>query len=121
MFRLLGGEPFLTKDLEKYLHAAEELFPDSMRDVSTNGLLLTKREDILSIFIETGTTLVLSIHEVSTIEDEMAIISAIKLASRWVKKGLKFAIAESNENWRRFYRGEGGGIRRARFNIGILN
>lgn len=40
--RLLGGEPFLIKNLHEYIRITREIFPESMIEIVTNGLLVTK-------------------------------------------------------------------------------
>lgn len=41
-FYLLGGEPFLNPDIEKYITSAYELLPNTRLHIVTNGLLLPK-------------------------------------------------------------------------------
>lgn len=40
--RLLGGEPFLIKNLHEYIRITREIFPESMIEIVTNGLLVKK-------------------------------------------------------------------------------
>lgn len=40
--RLLGGEPFLIKNLHEYIGITREIFPESTIEIVTNGLLVTK-------------------------------------------------------------------------------
>ena len=39
-FHLLGGEPFLIKNLDEYISAARKFFPQTHFEIVTNGLLL---------------------------------------------------------------------------------
>ncbi len=43
--RLLGGEPFLEKELDKYLVLARSIFPSANIEVVTNGLLIPSVSD----------------------------------------------------------------------------
>lgn len=42
--RLLGGEPFLVKNLDEYIKVARTIFGESTIEIVTNGLLLTKAD-----------------------------------------------------------------------------
>lgn len=44
-FRLMGGEPFLHKDLDKFIHEVRNAFPSTNLEIVTNGLLLHKVEE----------------------------------------------------------------------------
>jgi hypothetical protein len=45
IINLLGGEPLLHPDIEKYIKIAREYFPHSVIRITTNGLLLHKQSD----------------------------------------------------------------------------
>ena len=42
---LLGGEPLLNKDIEKYVVMVRDLFPNSNIQIVTNGILLKKQSE----------------------------------------------------------------------------
>lgn len=42
---LLGGEPLLNPDVEKFCHIARECFPNAVINIVTNGILLPKMPD----------------------------------------------------------------------------
>ncbi|MBQ1901779.1 MAG: 4Fe-4S cluster-binding domain-containing protein [Lachnospiraceae bacterium] len=45
MIRILGGEPLLNPDIEKYIKLVHELYPQTLRYVVTNGLKLLSMPD----------------------------------------------------------------------------
>lgn len=51
VFRLLGGEPLLNKNLIAYLSVVKEAFADTDVHIATNGLLITKCSDALLRYI----------------------------------------------------------------------
>ena len=109
-FFLLGGEPLLHEDAESYLRFCAECFPESERGFLTNGLLLGKRRNLLPVFIETDTTLVISLHPLLNKQQENMIDDALNLAVRYLEKGLNLRIINETKFWRKLYRGEGAGI-----------
>lgn len=76
--RLLGGEPFLIKDLDIYLDTARTIFPESDIEVVTNGLLIPEMEDrVMDAFHKNKITLIISLypptkHMKSQIESRLA-------------------------------------------------
>jgi len=46
-FRLLGGEPFIAKNLSKYIIAVCQAFPKTDLRIVTNGLLIGKTDNVL--------------------------------------------------------------------------
>ena len=40
-----GGEPLLNPEFEKIVEKIIELFPEGLRNISTNGLLLNQKDD----------------------------------------------------------------------------
>ncbi len=109
-FYLLGGEPLLSPELDHYLVTARECFPDSKRIVVTNGLLLSRIESMMPVFIDTGTRLHISIHPIPRSE-EARLTGALALAERWQRRGLLVSYRGGLQNWYAPYRGEGSGIR----------
>lgn len=53
IIRLLGGEPFLDKDITRYLLVARELYPHSNIEIATNGLLVPKLDESVLSMIRT--------------------------------------------------------------------
>lgn len=107
-FYILGGEPLLNPELGKYIRTAGQCFPSSKRIVVTNGLLLRAIEDLLPLFIATGTRLHISLHPVpahfkETMED------AIRLSDRWLRRGLLVSIRPI-QGWSVPYMGAGTGM-----------
>ena len=109
-FRILGGEPLLHKDAESYVRLVAELFPDAKRDFTTNGLLLRKREDLLSAFIETNTMLTISLHPLESKRQEAVVNDALILAYQHQEKGLQLRIVANKRRWKKYYQGEGNTI-----------
>lgn len=42
LFSILGGEPFLNPDIDKYIEEIRKILPDTYIDIVTNGLLIPK-------------------------------------------------------------------------------
>lgn len=61
---LLGGEPLLSPDMDKYVTEARRLFPDSEIQIVTNGLLLCEGsgigDDLLKLIAENNITVSIS-------------------------------------------------------------
>ncbi|MDL2307139.1 radical SAM protein [Desulfovibrio sp. OttesenSCG-928-C06] len=108
-FSILGGEPLLHKDIKKYIIHVANCFPKAARDLTTNGLLLSKHEDILPLLIETGTLLRLSIHPLQTRKQVELVERALLLAHKWETKGLRLVTPEFS-SWTAYYHGEGKNI-----------
>lgn len=104
--RLLGGEPLLHPDLDKYILATKELFPRAKRTVTTNGILLDARKDLLPLMVATGTRLNISLHPVPPKWEEN-IRAALRLLDIWEKKGLIATVHHSHSDWFLPYRGSG--------------
>ena len=52
--RLLGGEPFLLENLDKYIMIAREIFPETDIEVVTNGLLIPDIERQIFSALKSG-------------------------------------------------------------------
>lgn len=105
-FRLLGGEPFLNPELDQYIVSLEKHFPRSKRSVVTNGLLVADFENLMPQFIKTGTRLYFCIHPVTQKQGEK-LRESLRVADKWLKKGLLLTVSDSFSGWRRQYQGEG--------------
>ena len=106
-FRILGGEPLLHKDAEKYIRLCAQCFPEANRDFLTNGLFLRKREDLLPVLIETKTILSISLHPLRSKQQEAVLNDALALAYQYMPKGLRLLINNCTNTWQKPYLGEG--------------
>lgn len=61
-FTLLGGEPSLNPDLIPYIELAAEIWPEAVRRVVSNGLVLDRRHGLWEALARTGTGLEISVH-----------------------------------------------------------
>lgn len=61
--KILGGEPFLNKDLELILKISKKYFPKSALRVATNGLLINNSKINLNIFKELQVNLEITVHD----------------------------------------------------------
>ena len=58
---LLGGEPLLNPEIEKYIIQTRQCFPKSEIQIITNGLLLLQLSDrMMNIFLENRVTIIIS-------------------------------------------------------------
>ena len=59
--RVIGGEPLLNKELDKYLYMIRDIYPYSDIRVITNGILVTgMKENLITAFKETSSKLVVT-------------------------------------------------------------
>ena len=109
-FRILGGEPLLHKDAEKYIRLCAQCFPKATREFVTNGLFLRKREDLFPALIETHTILTISLHPLKSQQQAAALNSALALAYRYMSEGLFLRVDDTTGRWGKSYLGEGAAI-----------
>ncbi len=71
--RLMGGEPLLNRDLDKYILIARKYFPFSNIDIATNGLLITRLpEETIKVITENNIALKVSLYlPVDKIKDKL--------------------------------------------------
>lgn len=70
-FYLLGGEPFLNPEIDRYIVGARQLLPETDLQIVTNGLLLLSvKEEVLQSVADNNVTL--SITEYEPMHDAMA-------------------------------------------------
>jgi organic radical activating enzyme len=56
-FGLVGGEPFINPELDKWILGVRQMFPDSRIQITTNGSLLHKHYDILELLDQVGNSI----------------------------------------------------------------
>ena len=86
---ILGGEPLLNPELEKYCHMVREKFPYSIIEIITNGLLIKNMSDsLVQAILENNITINISYYPVLTgvIDETVAFLQ---------KKGIKYIIGSS--------------------------
>lgn len=63
-FYILGGEPFLNPDVDKYVQVIREILPNTDIRIVTNGLLIPKlSQDILKVIKDTDVIIEISEYE----------------------------------------------------------
>ena len=108
-FLLLGGEPLLEPRLLDYVRAAADCFPNSNRNIVTNGLLLSKWEkDLPPILLETDTGLELSLYDSSVPEVAARLRLAVAMLKQWRDRHeLRVIFRKDPQQWRKLYQGDG--------------
>lgn len=62
--KLMGGEPLLNLELDKYIKACRKIFPDAHIEIGTNGLLLTEqKKDLYKTMRENNCEFVISLYK----------------------------------------------------------
>lgn len=99
--RLLGGEPFLDEKLDEYVVLARQLYPDSIIEVVTNGLLIPRVTDrILRTISDSGIVVTITLYPpTAKILDE--IITTLN------KYDLEYQVSEMVINFRRKFLPDG--------------
>ncbi|MGO1119588.1 radical SAM protein [Rhodovibrionaceae bacterium A322] len=64
-FRLVGGEPTLNPDLCELVRIAARHWPDSIRQVTSNGYFLHRQPDLVQTLQDTNTRIAISVHSQS--------------------------------------------------------
>lgn len=60
---ILGGEPFLNKELDRFIYLVHDVYPFSKVNVVTNGMLLMQMsEKVVKAFQNTGTWIEVSVY-----------------------------------------------------------
>jgi hypothetical protein len=111
-FTLLGGEPTLNPDLCRLIRFAATLWPDSRREVISNGLFLARHPDLFPTLRETRTYLDISLH---SRHDQRYLARMIKVLedvrAQAAAHGVKVNLRESTTWFHVAYRGVGPGMR----------
>jgi len=107
-FKLLGGEPAIHPELIEYVEYAAELWPDTYRTLTTNGLLLDRYESTLpEVLHRTQTNLYFTMH----FDDPEYIRRFVPIARKWSKLsrdfGFVFEVGDGRSHWNKCYLGTG--------------
>lgn len=109
-FLILGGEPTLHKDLEKFLDLSREMWPKSKLMLVTNAFFLHLHQDLWKSLKSNDVHLSISIHDnseeyISKIKDNLLLVS------KWKKNyGISVSHSKEYENWKVIYKGYGSNI-----------
>ena len=106
---ILGGEPFLNRNLKEYCYLTREMFPNSQIELVTNGFLLHLHEDLDKVLIDNDIMLSLSVHDKS--DQYLDILKKkIPIIKKWKDNGVKVQIYNSYKFWQKTYNGFGDNI-----------
>jgi uncharacterized Fe-S cluster-containing radical SAM superfamily protein len=106
-FRMLGGEPSINPRLTDFVRLAHRLWPDTVRAVTSNGLLLKRQQDsFFQAMGETQTSLHISLH--SRTPEYLEALDRPWLEEKARDFGFALSIRdEDTENFHKLYQGEG--------------
>ena len=94
---LLGGEPLLHPELPRILRETKSIWPQTVIELVTNGLLFSKvASDVLEALEETQIKVVISNHS-SSESEQQTFQTAI---SRLHQSSVNYKIRNSNQKWR---------------------
>jgi organic radical activating enzyme len=65
---IIGGEPLMHPDLEGWAKTIKELWPNAIRNISSNGTLLLKKPNLYNILKNYGFELTISVHNLKWME-----------------------------------------------------
>jgi hypothetical protein len=110
VFKLLGGEPTLNRDLSEILLDAHAIWPESALHFSTNGFYVHRHPDLGATLGMVNAVVTLSVH--STDPAFMAKLQPnIDLMQRWQKEyGFTLYLGDGTTGWSRRYLGTGADI-----------
>ncbi len=109
-FLILGGEPTLHKDLEKFLYLSRKMWPKSNLILITNGFFLHLHENLWKTLKNTNTILSISLHDNSK-EYMQKITQNLILAEKWNKDHeIIVTCNKEYEKWSTIYKGYGANI-----------
>jgi len=105
-FRMLGGEPTLNPDLCRFIRHAAAIWPNSRREVVSNGFFLARHPDLYQALAETGTRLNITLHDIDP--EYLAKVDPDGIVEAGRRHGFPVGIATATEaEFHRLYRGEG--------------
>lgn len=109
-FLILGGEPTLHKNLEKFLCLSREMWPKSKLMLVTNAFFLHLHENLWKTMKDNDVEMSISIHDNSK-EYLKKIKNNLILANKWKKDyGVCVNYSKEYENWKMIYKGYGSNI-----------
>lgn len=106
---LLGGEPFLNKDLKDYCIVTRNFWPDTDIEVVTNAFLIHLQPDVFETLIENKIILSISFH--SNDKNYINIMrKKVEEIKKWKDRGLLVRKYDSYNYWNKVYDGNGSNI-----------
>jgi hypothetical protein len=109
-FLILGGEPTLHKDLEKFLYLSRKMWPKSNLILITNGFFIHLHENLWKSLKDNNIILSFSFHD-SSKEYMQRISKNIMLIKKWQKDhGIIVSFNKEYEKWNTIYKGYGPNI-----------
>lgn len=95
--RVIGGEPLLNRELDKYLYMIRNIYPNSNIRVITNGILVTAMKDnLITAFKETASKLIVTSY--------LPLIKRIDKINDFLKeKGINYEISEVVTDFQKIY------------------
>lgn len=103
---ILGGEPFLHKNLKEYCYLTRKMWPNSNIEIVTNLTLIHLHSEIFEDIIKNDITLSISIHSNDPTYLQL-IRKKILTINDWKSKGVKIKIYNSIKDWNQVYLGYG--------------
>jgi hypothetical protein len=103
-FSIVGGEPTLNRDLERIIRSAARLWQNSTIRVVTNGFMLSKHPQLVSLMsaLRGRAFLEISSHH-SSEEFQRRFRPVRELAERWKASGVDVRLIAADARWTRRY------------------
>lgn len=104
-FNILGGEPFINKNIDAFCTIARKILPESTIVIYTNGLLLDKIKNIkehTKCVLDNKIEIQLTYHSLSKDYREK-IAPNIKILKYWEKLGIKVTYKDGVSSWTKRY------------------
>ncbi len=108
VIRLLGGEPMLNPELCEIIASVRGLWPASVLQMTTNGLLAKGWDDgeLLKVLLVADCHVHLSIHSQDE-EYQQKLMPTWGILERWQLAGITVSTEDMNKRWTRRYKGYG--------------
>lgn len=106
---LLGGEPFLNKEIVDIIYMTKEVWDiqdDQEYELVSNGLLFDRTPGVAKALLDTNCILTITKHS----EDENYLRLFDKAIDKIEESGVSFRIHDAASNWMRIYHGHGSSI-----------